>query len=272
MDKPLLHVFRNTPFGRETLLQSAYFCKQLHLPISIYLPKFQNYLMYFGTDILQMDLDDSYLTDPETAKQHFQEIIDAYQLDSDLVQPTGTTGGTLPELPVNFSIMTCPRSMSDDTRKNSLGIICTKVRNIVQAAHAPVFLPSPVFKPWTRIAVLYGGSQSSAASLRLGLEFKRRTDMPLQVFSQGDRSKLESQLLEQDFSADEISSFDWQFWPEGDITDSLYEVPHDSLVLLGAYGKNTIKEALFGSNMEKVQSHLPNSMVIVGPKCDWLNR
>ena len=29
MEARLLHIFRNTPLGRETLLQSIYFCKQM---------------------------------------------------------------------------------------------------------------------------------------------------------------------------------------------------------------------------------------------------
>jgi len=29
MDRELFHIFRNTPLGRETLLQSAHFCRQV---------------------------------------------------------------------------------------------------------------------------------------------------------------------------------------------------------------------------------------------------
>lgn len=44
MTMPLLHIFRNTPFGRETLLQSAYFCRRMQLPLYIYIPQFKNFL------------------------------------------------------------------------------------------------------------------------------------------------------------------------------------------------------------------------------------
>jgi hypothetical protein len=58
MKKPLLHIFRNTPFGRETLLQSAYFCHRTQLPLSIYLPESKSFLLYFDSEVVQVDLDD----------------------------------------------------------------------------------------------------------------------------------------------------------------------------------------------------------------------
>ncbi len=270
MKKPLLHVFRNTPFGRETLLQSAYICQKLNLPLSVYRPEFKSFLLYFGTDILQVDLDSSYLTDPESAPKHIAETLAECQISYKAVKPTGKSASTLPDLPVNFSLMTCPRSMSDDTRKISLGMIGSKVRRIVQTAHIPVFIPAPVFKPWDRISVLYGGSDIAAAALRLGLEIHKRSGFPLRVFSRGERSELEMRLTQQGFSSSQINSLDWHFWAGGNLVDNLYSIPHNSLVLLGAYGRNMIRETLFGSITEKVQSHLPNSMIIVGPKCDWI--
>lgn len=272
MKKPLLHIFRNTPFGRETLLQSAYFCRRLQLPLSVYLPEFKSFLLYFDSEVVQVDLDSSYLTDPDSAKGHIQEILALYQMKYSLVKPTGKSASTLPDLPIHFSLMTCPRSMSDDTRKISLGMIGTKVRRIVQTAHFPIYLPSPVFKPWTRLSVLYGGSENAAGALRLAMEINRVSNAPLQIFGQGDRGEFETQLLSQGFSEEQIKSFDWQFWAAGDIVEQLYNIPHDSLVLLGAYGKGLIRETLFGSTMEKVQSNLPNSMIVVGPKCNWIRQ
>jgi hypothetical protein len=269
MTMPLLHIFRNTPFGRETLLQSAYFCRRMQLPLYIYIPQFKNFLFYFDQNIVQIDLDDSYLTDPDSAEDHIREILTPHQVKHSLVQPTGMTASTLPDLPTYFSFMTCPRSMSDHVHKISLGMIGSKVRNIIRTANFPIYLPSPVFKPWTRLAVLYGGSKSAAGALRLALEINSISKAPLQVFSQGVRSEFESQLLSQGFSEAQIESFDWQFWTEGDIVDQLYAIPHDSLVMLGAYGKGLVRDTLFGSTMEKIQSNLPNNMLVVGPKCKW---
>ena len=62
MAKQLLHIFRNTPFGRETLLQSANFCRQLDVTLVIYIPEYTKFLMYFDNDVVQIDLDHSYLS------------------------------------------------------------------------------------------------------------------------------------------------------------------------------------------------------------------
>ncbi len=270
MNKPVLHVFRNTPFGRETLLQSAYLCRRLQLPLSIYLPEFKRFLFYFDSDVVQVDLDTSYLSDPATAQEHVREILAIHQIEYRLVKPKGQSASDLPDLPTHFSVMTCPRSMSDDTRKIALGHIGSKVRRIVQAAPFPIYLPAPVFKPWTRLSVLYGGSDSAAGALRLALKIQQLSNAALQLFSQGDRPELESRLLGQGFTPEQIEALDWQFFDEGDISQQLYTLPHDGLVMLGAYGKGSLREALFGSTMEKVQSGLPNSLMVVGPKCHWL--
>jgi hypothetical protein len=127
-----------------------------------------------------------------------------------------------------------------------------------------------VFKPWTRLAVLYGGSDNAAGALRLALEINRRSNAPLQIFSQGERSDLEKQLQQQGFPAAQIQTFNWQFFGDGDIAGQLYALPHDGLVILGAYAKGSIREAVFGSTMEKVQSGLPNSLMVVGPNCRWV--
>ena len=270
MNKPVLHVFRNTPFGRETLLQSAYLCRRLQLPLSVYLPPFKRFLFYFDPDVLQVDLDASYLSDPTTAQEHVREILAFHQVEYSLVKPRSKTASDLPDLPIHFSIMTCPRSMSDDTRKIALGHIGSKVRRIVQTAPFPIYLPASVFKPWTRLSVLYGGSKNAAGALRLALKMNQLSNAPLQLFSQGDKTELEAQLLVQGFTEGQIKAFDWQFLADGDISQQLYCLPHDGLVMLGAYGKGAIRETLFGSTMEKVQSGLPNSLMIVGPKCRWV--
>ena len=66
MEERLLHVFRNTPLGRETLLQSLYFCKTLDVSLQVYVPQSTQFLIYFDHDAVQVDLDGSYLTSPAT--------------------------------------------------------------------------------------------------------------------------------------------------------------------------------------------------------------
>lgn len=52
---------------------------------------------------------------------------------------------------------------------------------------------------------------------------------------------------------------------KGSFEENLYQVPHDALVVLGAFGHSLIKNILFGSKMEKIQSILPNNLLIAGP-------
>ncbi|MFQ5590949.1 MAG: hypothetical protein ACE5HE_07295 [Phycisphaerae bacterium] len=59
----------------------------------------------------------------------------------------------------------------------------------------------------------------------------------------------------------------WRLYDSGELTENLYDVPHNSLVVLGAAGHNIIKELVFGSKLEAIQSTLPNPLVVVGPKC-----
>ena len=59
---------------------------------------------------------------------------------------------------------------------------------------------------------------------------------------------------------------DWQFFEKGRFEDNLYEVPHDALVVLGAYGHGLIKDFVFGNKMERIQSTISNNLLIAGPK------
>jgi hypothetical protein len=70
----LFHVFRNNPFGRETLLQSICFCKKVGASLIIYIPRHKKFSMHFENDIVQIDLDGSYLTSPDTALKNTTEV------------------------------------------------------------------------------------------------------------------------------------------------------------------------------------------------------
>ena len=59
MNKQLFHIFRNTPLGRETFLQSLYFCNMTGVTPVVYIPEHTKFLMYFENDVVQVDLDDS---------------------------------------------------------------------------------------------------------------------------------------------------------------------------------------------------------------------
>ncbi len=264
MNSPLLHVFRNTPFGRETLLLSAYSCQKLQLPLDIYLPKEKRFLFYFDADVVQIDLDSSYLRDKGSARQHAEELIESFSLQHRFISPCSQTATGLPDLQTNFSLMTCPRSMSDVTGRIGLGHIGPKVRRILQLAPFPVLLPSAAYKPWNKLTVLYGGSPLAAVSVRLAMQLQKRCHLPMQIISVGDRPSLEKALESQGL-IEQVHSCDWRVFPGSSLNDHFFEIPHDALVVLGAYGHGPIK-ALLGSSMEMVQSQLPNPLLVVGPR------
>jgi len=262
MDKPLLHVFRNTPMGRETLLHSVYLCRQLKLSLDLYLPKEKRFLFYFDSVVVQVDLDASYLSHPESARQRAEELIKGVG-QRRFIKAKSYTATELPDLPTGFSLMTCPRSMSDQSSRIGLGHIGPKVRRILLHAPFPVIIPSAVYKPWTSITVLYGGSPTAAEAVKLALRFQQRCQLPLRIVSVGEREALEQTLREQGL-LEQVQGSDWQVHPGDSLVEHLYGIPHDALVMLGAYAHGPIR-SLFGSTMELVQSQLPQSLVVVGP-------
>jgi nucleotide-binding universal stress UspA family protein len=58
----------------------------------------------------------------------------------------------------------------------------------------------------------------------------------------------------------------WHFFDRGTLDDNLYAIPHDALIVLGAFGHGLVRDLVFGSKMEKIQSVMPNNLLIVGPK------
>ncbi len=270
MEVKLFHIFRNTPLGRETLLQSLHFCKKMDVSLVIYIPEYIKFLMYFESDVVQIDLDGSYLTHPETAKAHAAELAEAAGVRPQFFEPKNFTASTLPDVPTHFDFMCCPRSISDLSSKIGLGYIGPRVRRIVQSARFPVLITSPVYKKWKSIAVFFGGSVNAFKALKLGLRIHRATGAPLNVYTQadgGNRKKYEDMIHKENLG-DEISGCvnEWRVFEDGKFEENLYEVPHDALGIVGAFGHGLIRDMVFGSKMEVIQSTLSNNLMIVGPK------
>ncbi len=266
----LLHIFRNTPFGRETLLSSAFFCKTVKCSPTIYIPSNTQFLMYFDREVVQVDLDKSYVADLETAQARAQDLVCSMGLPAPLfLEPGTSTSSELPDVPVNFDVMCCPRSISDLSTKIGLGYIGPKVRNIIKAAQFPVLLTGSTFKKWESIAVLFGGSDSSLRALQLGLQLALRSGLPVDVFTQADnhpKRYFEDIIHETDVADIDFSAVrKWYFFENGNLADNLYHVPHSSLIVAGAYGHGIIKDVLFGSIIETVQTMMPNNLLLVGP-------
>jgi len=269
MHNQLFHIFRNTPLGRETFLQSLYFCKCVGATPVVYIPRFIKFLMYFDNDVVQVDLDSSYLTDPDTAEAHALALLDSYGLTPKFLTPKNFTASTLPDIPTNFDFMCCPRSISDLSSKIGLGYIGPRVRRIVSSARFPVLVTSPVFKPWSRLAVFFGGSANALNALKLGLRLARETGVPLDIFTQAENRSREDYegIVHDQNMGEELDRFRqrWIFFEEGTFENNLYDVPHDALVVLGACGHGLIRNLVFGSKMEKIQSTISNNLLIVGP-------
>ncbi|MGA7144696.1 MAG: universal stress protein [Desulfobacterales bacterium] len=269
MDHQLLHILRNNPLGRETLLQSIYFCKKVGAFPVIYIPKTTKFLMYFDNDVVQVDLDKSYLDAGETAQAHATDILTQAGMEPRFLEPKHYTASTLPDIHTGFNYMCCPRSISDMSSKIGIGYIGPRVRRIVKSARFPVLIASPVFKPWNSIAVFFGGSVNAVKALRLGFHIARVSGLPLEVFTQIRKSsKEEYQQVVKDRNLEkDVDQYvtQWRFFENDNFENHLYEVPHDALVILGAYGHGVIKHMVVGSKWETIQETLGNNLLVVGP-------
>ncbi len=270
MQPRLLHIFRNTPFGREILLQSLYFCKTIRAIPHIYIPETTKFLLYFEHDAIQVDLDGSYLRFPESASVNLDAITDGFGQIWKREYPLSKTASTLPDISTDFEYICCPRVISKEFTKIGLGHIGPKVRRIVCVSHFPVLIPGQVYKPWNSLFVLFGGSENAARALRLGLRLSKVSGLPLDIFTQakdGGRPHYEAILQEHGLLDDVKAGVrTWHFFESGDVADNLMITPHDALVLLGAYGHGLIHELMFGSTMELAQSTLPNNLLVTGPR------
>ena len=271
MEQRLLHVFRNTPLGRETLMQSVYFCGILGVALNIYIPVSNQFLLYFDHDAVQVDLDSSYLACPESARANAEQIAREGRITPNFVAPKNFTASQLPDIPTQFNFMSCPRSISDLSSKIGLGYIGPKVRRIIKSSNFPVLMTPSVFKEWKSLMVFYGGSINANKALRQGLNLSKRSGYPLDMltFMEGhDEAYFTDQMRKAGLWDDMQAHVRmWHRVSEGRFADSLYKVPHDALLLVGAYGHGLIKDFLSGSKMETIQGWMPNAMLLVGPNC-----
>lgn len=265
----MLHIYRNTPFGRETLLQSIYFAQTLDLKLHIYIPNQKKFLMYFEQEAIQIDLDSSYLKDFKNTRTNLENILADQNMTAFFYQPKDYTASNLPDISSNFSFMCCPRAISDLSSKISLGHIGSKVRKILLSAAFPVLIPSQVFKKWNSITTMFGGSINGIKALQLGLKISQFSNLPLDMLthSQSDTRQVYEQILDQRGLLHEVQTKvrKWYFFNKGNFSENLFSVPHDSMVILGLFGHGLVKDIFFGSTMELVQTALPNNLLLVGP-------
>jgi hypothetical protein len=153
--------------------------------------------------------------------------------------------------------------------KIGLGYIGPRVRRIIKAARFPVLITSPGFKPWKSIAVFFGGSVNAVKALRLGFHAARASGMSIDVFTQtGKYSKEDCMNVIKERNLEKEKDLyinEWHFFENNNFENNLYEVPHDALVILGAYGHGVIKDIFLGSKLEKIQSTISNNLLVAGP-------
>jgi hypothetical protein len=267
----MFHVFKNTPHGREELLQTAYFCKTMQVSPVVYIPAHTNFLLYLENDVVQVDLDKTYLKSPETARERVTEIITQMGMDPpSFFVPRHFSTPTLPDIPISFNFMTIPVTISDLSAKAGYGYIGPRARRIFKAATFPLLIPAPVFKPFKSIAVMFGGSENVPHALRLGIRLHRLSNLPVLLFTAEERlrgKKYYDKLMEKNALTGLFSQTisHWHIFPRKDFIDNLYVIPHDALIVMGAYGHGLIRQLFMGSTLEIIQKNAPNSLLIAGP-------
>lgn len=270
MVRTLLHVFRNTPLGRETLLQSAHFCEAVGCRLEVYVPRHSQFLLYFDDAVATVGLDGSYLREPATAEARVTEALAGFDVQMEFLEPTGFTAPTLPNVPSEHAFMTCPRSMSEHSSRIRFGHLGPRVRAIVQTAPYPVLLPTPVFKPWNEMVACYGGSDNSLRAVLAARGIARAARVPLSLFTlaEGKAREWYEKPLEREGLLEAVRSGEiaWRFVESESLAESLYDVPREALVVAGAYGHGVVREALFGSKLEIIQTEVPNNLMIAGPR------
>ena len=272
MKTTLLHIFRNSPMGRENLMQSAYFCKQkFGLSLAVYIPESTQFAMDFGGNPVVVHLDSSYTAYPTTARAHVEQVLAESKCTHSFYAPNERLSGSVPLFPSDWAVIACPRVISEQSGRIGLGHIGPKVRSLVKQAPFPVFIPSMLFKPWTSVTAFFGGSKQGATAVKEGMAIARLARVPLTIHTQlGSITKKECEKgLDAAGLTGAVSGNGaaWRVFEGGTLEENLYAVPHDSLAVCGAAGHQLISELVFGSKLEIIQATLPNPMVIVGPNC-----
>jgi hypothetical protein len=271
----MFHIFRNSPLGRENLLQSAYFCQRVGgLTLTVFIPDYTQCVMYCSDAIVTVELDASYTLSRETAVKHADKILHDMKLDYSFFIPASFTANELPDIPSDWSVMACPRVISRNVSRIGLGRIGSKVRSLVRHVSFPVFIPCACFKPWKRVCTLCGDSDLGANVVRQSLRLSEKAGVPMTLCTQkrrNSRNDIEAKIRRAGLESDlERANVEWRFCEEESLEESLYAVPSDSLVVVVGAGETLMREVILGSQLETVQKALPNPLLVVGPQARLL--
>ena len=108
-------------------------------------------------------------------------------------------------------------------------------------------------------------------ALTLGLKIAMASGLPLNIYTLLEKKEEQyyRELVKKNNMESLVNQHSrlWHFYKKPEFETMLYEIPHDSLIVLGAYGHGVIKEILLGSKMEHIQSTMTNNLLITGPHC-----
>jgi nucleotide-binding universal stress UspA family protein len=267
MNLDVLHVFRNTPLGEETLRQAADFVKKVNSNLHVYIPEFDRFLMYFKDDILEIKLDKSYLYFTETAEHDMRKVLDDVGIEAKVVEHQTSTAANLPDVPTDFDLFSLPRIM---TERRGPTIIGSTVRKLIKASHAPALVSPGRFHDWREILVLFGGSEYSIRALRWAVTISKRCDFPVKILTllEADRQRDDYEKIFSDnrIALSEIN--DWIIIDAKSKESILRYLPRASMIIMGAYGSSRFRASIFGSTTELVLNNVANLLFLVGEKCN----
>lgn len=269
----MLYIWRNSPLGRENLLQAIHFCHKLvDLQLAVYRPVSPHGLMYFDSAVVTIDLDASYTAFPDTSEERLRTLLAEGHLPWRFVKPAGFTASTLPNIPADWQAMCCPRALSEPGGRIGLGHIGPKVQAILKHAHFPVFIPGGCFRPWERVACFFGGSELGLRAVHQAIRIAEQASLPLTIYTQLsrklNRGKLQAMLRDAGVpGGGDDPECPWVVFDSGSLAENLYVVPSDALVVLGAAREKLVRKILVGGKLALLRSTLPNPLLAIGPRC-----
>jgi nucleotide-binding universal stress UspA family protein len=267
----ILHVWRNTPFGRETLRQTIHFADRGGVAIELIQPQTSKCLLDMGGTLLSLSLDRSYLRSPESSRANAVALLESKGLSWSWLEASARAAEDLPVYSIESDYIACPRVMSERSTRIGLGQVGAGVRHIIHNATSPILIPAPVFRPWVRVVAFFGGSAASRHATRLAASVAHAAGVPLFVFSYVDSAGgTDRATLEAEFESlrAELPDCEWLVREGRTLEETLMDVPCDALLVMGAFGHGLIRKRLFGSFAETVQTVVPAPLFIVGPRVE----
>ncbi|HHQ49000.1 MAG TPA: universal stress protein [Acidobacteria bacterium] len=119
---------------------------------------------------------------------------------------------------------------------------------------------------WNSVTVFFAGSKHALRALLWARTIAQSADIPIRVIThdQAGAARAAEKALKNANLLEELAPH-WQVTDAPSFTSLLWEVPRESLVVAGAFGRSGVKAQLLGSRTEAILAHLPNPLFLVGP-------